>query len=87
MNLAMPPPIIVELVPYSPFWPEAAQREIEQITHAIGTALYGVHHIGSTAIPGLAAKPIIDLMPVVADISLMADAVPALELTNISNIR
>ena len=75
----MPPPIRVEIVPYSATWPEGAKREIELIAHALGTVIHGVHHIGSTAIPGLAAKPIFDLMPVVADISLIDDAAPALE--------
>ena len=51
----MPPPIRVEIVPYSEAWPESARREIEQLTGALGAALCGVHHIGSTAIPGLAA--------------------------------
>jgi GrpB-like predicted nucleotidyltransferase (UPF0157 family) len=75
----MPPPISVEIVPYSADWPERARREIEQLTDALGPVLYGVHHIGSTAVPGLAAKPIFDLMPVVADISLIHDAAPILE--------
>ena len=75
----MPPPIRVEIVPHSAAWPESAQREIEQLTQALGPVLYGVHHIGSTAIPGLAAKRILDLMPVAADISLIDDAVPTLE--------
>ncbi len=75
----MPPPIRVEIVPYSAAWPEAAQREIEQLTLTLGPVLCGVHHIGSTAVPGLSAKPIFDLMPVSADISLVDDAVPTLE--------
>ena len=75
----MPPPIGVEIVPYSADWPESAQREIERLSDALGPVLYGVHHIGSTAVPGLAAKPIVDLMAVVADISLIHDASPILE--------
>ena len=48
----MPPPISVEIVPYSADWPERARREIEQLTDALGPVLYGVHHIGSPAVPG-----------------------------------
>jgi GrpB-like predicted nucleotidyltransferase (UPF0157 family) len=75
----MPPPIRVEIVPYSEEWPECAQREIERLTDALGSVLYGVHHVGSTAVPGLAAKPIFDLMPVAADMSLIDDAVAIFE--------
>jgi GrpB-like predicted nucleotidyltransferase (UPF0157 family) len=78
-STAMPPPIRVELFPYSAAWPEIAQREIEQLTHALGTVLSRVHHIGSTAIPGLAAKPIYDLMPVTADITLIDRVLPVFE--------
>ena len=75
----MPPPIRVDVVPYSAAWPESARRRIEQLTGQLDAVVYGVHHIGSTAVPGLAAKPIIDLMPVAADLSLIDDAVPVLE--------
>jgi len=75
----MPPPIRVEIVPYSADWPMTARREIEQLTDALGPVHAGVHHIGSTSIPDLAAKPILDLMLVAVDISRIDDAVPALE--------
>jgi GrpB-like predicted nucleotidyltransferase (UPF0157 family) len=75
----MPPPIRVEIVPYSAAWRESAQREIDQLTYALGPVLYAVHHIGSTAVPGLAAKPILDFMLVATEISLMDDALPILE--------
>lgn len=75
----MPPPIRVEIVSSSQDWPESARREIERLTDALGSVLYGVHHIGSTAVPGLAAKPIFDFMPVAADMSLIDDAMAVLE--------
>ena len=76
----MPPPIRVEIVPYSEAWPELAEREMEGLVRALGPVLCaGVYAIGSTAVPGLAAKPILDLMPVVADVSLLDEVLPILE--------
>lgn len=59
----MPPPIPVDLQPHSPAWQEAAAREAQRLAEALGPQLVTVHHIGSTAIPGILAKPILDLIP------------------------
>lgn len=64
----MPPPIPVVLAPYNVAWPEMAVRYSERL-QAVGSVLVEVHHIGSTSVPGLAAKPIIDLMPVVTNLT------------------
>ncbi|HEY4357427.1 MAG TPA: GrpB family protein [Acidobacteriaceae bacterium] len=61
----MPAPISVELRAHDPAWREQAASEIARIAPAFGSALLAIHHIGSTAIPGIRAKPILDLMPVV----------------------
>ena len=61
----MPPPIPVELRQHDPCWAENARREAARLTAAIGEVIVAVHHVGSTAIPGIRAKPILDLMPVV----------------------
>ena len=63
----MPPPIPVELSPYRPEWPQMAARYVEDL-RTLEPIVVTVHHIGSTSVPGLAAKPIIDLMPVVTDL-------------------
>ncbi len=60
----MPPPIRVELVHYDAAWPAMAADLMGQL-RALGEFIVDVHHIGSTSVPGLSAKPIIDLMPVV----------------------
>jgi GrpB-like predicted nucleotidyltransferase (UPF0157 family) len=60
----MPPPIPVTLVAYDPDWPAVATSHAERL-RVLGPILVAVHHIGSTSVPGLAAKPIIDLMPLV----------------------
>lgn len=64
----MPPPIPVVLADYHPDWPRIAAGYAEQLK-IIGPTLLSVHHIGSTAVPGLAAKPVIDLMPVVGNLA------------------
>jgi GrpB-like predicted nucleotidyltransferase (UPF0157 family) len=64
----MPAPIQVILAAYNPKWPEIAVSHAERL-RVLGSTLVTVHHIGSTSVPGLAAKPIIDLMPLVTDLS------------------
>ncbi|UZW60096.1 GrpB family protein [Lysobacter enzymogenes] len=61
----MPPPIRVELVPHDPRWAQAARERALALAAAIGPTLVDVHHIGSTVIAGIRAKPVLDLMPVV----------------------
>jgi GrpB-like predicted nucleotidyltransferase (UPF0157 family) len=65
----MPPPFIVELVPHDPRWASDAASEVERLARALGAVLVAAHHVGSTAVPGIVAKPILDLMPVVTDLT------------------
>ncbi len=59
----------VRLAPYDPTWPDAFERERAALAEAIGEwAVGGIHHVGSTAVPGLAAKPVIDILVGVADL-------------------
>ena len=48
-----------------PHWPTRAAAEIAIWSDVLGDALIACHHIGSTSVPNLAAKPVIDLLPVV----------------------
>jgi GrpB-like predicted nucleotidyltransferase (UPF0157 family) len=59
---------IVEVCNYNPDWPKQFQLEAERLKNLFGDELLAVHHIGSTAVPGLQAKPVLDLLPVVRDI-------------------
>lgn len=61
-------PIPVILAAYNADWPQMAARHAERL-RVLGPTLIAVHHIGSTAVPGLAAKPIIDLMPLVNELA------------------
>ena len=56
----MPEPVII--VEYNPQWPIMYEEEKAKILGAIGRKITAIEHIGSTAIPGLGAKPIIDIM-------------------------
>ncbi len=69
----------IELLPYDPEWPHRYEREAERVTGVLGDRALRLEHVGSTSIPGLAAKPIIDMLLVVADSSAEADYVPAME--------
>ena len=55
----------ITVVPYDPAWSGLYEAEAQAIAGVLGQRLTAIHHIGSTAVPGLAAKPVIDIMPVV----------------------
>ena len=55
----MPP---IQVIPYDPAWPDEFSREASNITRALGSFAITLQHIGSTSIPGIWAKPIIDLL-------------------------
>lgn len=59
---------IIQVVPYNPEWVLQFQQEAQKIQSALGDNCVKIHHVGSTAISGLWAKPIIDMIPVVKDI-------------------
>ena|SRR5579871_3414027 len=65
----MPEPIPVVLAPHSADWASGAHREADRLAAALGENLIEIHHIGSTSIPGIRAKPILDLMPIVRDLA------------------
>ncbi len=69
----------ITLVEYDHAWPENFAREAKRIKAALGKRALMVEHIGSTAVPGLVAKPIIDILLVVADSADELSYVPALE--------
>lgn len=59
---------MIRVVPYDTEWPHLFLEEAKRIKHALGNNCLEIHHIGSTAVPGLSAKPVIDMLPVVKDI-------------------
>ena len=59
----------VVVVDYTPLWKKSFQEEALRIRIVLGKNLDAIYHIGSTAVPGLKARPVIDIMPVVQNIS------------------
>jgi GrpB-like predicted nucleotidyltransferase (UPF0157 family) len=71
-------PSLYTFTDYSTDWPSAFETEAERLRALFGDELVAVHHIGSTSVPGLAAKPIIDLLPLVRSIAAVDDRTPLL---------
>lgn len=69
----------IVLAEYDTGWPQRFERERKRILTALWAVAIRVEHIGSTAVPGLAAKPIVDVLVTVADPDDEAAFVPALE--------
>jgi GrpB-like predicted nucleotidyltransferase (UPF0157 family) len=67
------------IVDYDPQWHELFEREAGRIRRVLGSRALQIEHAGSTSVPGLAAKPIIDILLAVADSADEAAYVPAME--------
>ena len=68
----------VEVVEHDPRWAAMFQRERERLSTALGALAVAIEHVGSTAVPGLAAKPVLDIMVGVEHTPLPEDALRAL---------
>lgn len=69
----------IRIVDYDPDWPEKFQSQAGMIASALGGSALRIEHIGSTSVPGLAAKPIVDILVVVADSTDESAYLPQLE--------
>ncbi|HEV8403692.1 MAG TPA: GrpB family protein [Candidatus Limnocylindrales bacterium] len=69
----------IHLADYDPAWPIRYAREAESIRATLGDRALLIEHVGSTSVPGLAAKPIIDIVLAVADSADEAAYVPSME--------
>jgi GrpB-like predicted nucleotidyltransferase (UPF0157 family) len=69
----------IHIAEYDPAWPRLYEREATRIGGALGPAALRIEHTGSTSVPGLAAKPLIDIVLVVADTRDEGAYVPPLE--------
>ncbi len=77
-----PPEVLdgpIRLAEYDSAWPQLFEREAARIRAALGGRAKLIEHVGSTAVPGLAAKPRIDIVLAVADSSDEASYVPSLQ--------
>lgn len=71
--------VTLVIADYDPTWPDRFDELGTRIRSALGDVALSVEHIGSTSVPRLAAKPVIDVLVVVADIDDEGTYVPALE--------
>jgi GrpB-like predicted nucleotidyltransferase (UPF0157 family) len=70
---------MVTVVPPDPAWPARFEAEARRLRALFGDELLEVHHVGSTSVPGLWAKPIVDLQPLVRSVERLAAFRPAAE--------
>ena len=75
----MLPPYAVRLLPHDPSWAELANGEANRLLKETGSLFSEISHVGSTSIPGIAAKPIVDLVAVAASLDLLDKARPVIE--------
>ena len=67
----------IEVVPYDPSWPAWFEGEQARLRSALGETAVAIEHAGSTAVPGLAAKPVLDIVMTAAPFPLPEDAIAA----------
>jgi len=79
LRVGDPPPRTITVVPYDPAWPGAFEAVAGRVRAALGGRVLALTHIGSTSVPGLAAKSVIDIDLTVADSADEAAYVPDLE--------
>jgi GrpB-like predicted nucleotidyltransferase (UPF0157 family) len=65
----VPPQRRVYLLPHDPAWADLAREHMAPVAEILGPLLVEWHHIGSTSVPGIYAKPIIDLLPLVTSVA------------------
>ena len=66
------------LIPYETSWPEAYRSESLRLREAVGSDIVRISHIGSTAVPGLTAKPTIDILLEIEPDTYLPACLPAL---------
>lgn len=69
----------IEIVEYDADWPASYEAAAEELRHALEHWLMAIEHVGSTAVPGLAAKPVIDIQAGVTSLDHSAAIVAAVE--------
>src|SRR5215831_19254608 len=79
MGRPVPQFVPIRIVDYDPQWPQLYEREVARVRSALGDRVLLLEHVGSTSVPGLAAKPRIDMLLVIANTADEPAYVPALE--------
>lgn len=76
----------IAIVPYDHAWPTAYEQLAATVKAALGTAVLGLEHVGSTSVPGLSAKPTIDIDLTVADNTDEQAYIPKLEARGFTHV-
>jgi GrpB-like predicted nucleotidyltransferase (UPF0157 family) len=69
---------MIRLEPYDPAWPARFEEEAAALREAFGTLALRIEHVGSTAVPGMLAKPVIDIQVSVESLSSLVPFMPAM---------
>jgi GrpB-like predicted nucleotidyltransferase (UPF0157 family) len=75
----------VSITAYDPSWPALFSAERTRVEAALGDVVSRTEHFGSTAVPGMAGKPIVDLLVGVTDLRAAAGRIPSLETLGYEN--
>lgn len=78
-DMSEPPQRLTEVAAPNPAWARQYEVEAQLLRLVFGLELVAIHHVGSTSIPGIYAKPIIDIMPLVRDIDVVDSFNPVME--------
>lgn len=70
---------LVRLIPYDPAWKGLFEQEKARLAQSIGHLVLDIQHVGSTAIPGGIAKPIVDIAIAIPNVKTLQTCVPLLE--------
>jgi GrpB-like predicted nucleotidyltransferase (UPF0157 family) len=74
----------IEVVAYDPGWPERYERWRTRLARELGRVAWRIEHVGSTAVPGLPAKPVLDIQVSVPDLGDESAYVPAIERAGVA---
>lgn len=74
----------VEVVPYDPAWPSRFAAWRDRLARVLGAAALQIEHVGSTAVPGLPAKPVVDIQVSVVDVEDEASYAPHIERAGVA---
>lgn len=69
----------ITITEHDPSWPSLFESERERVHEALGEVVTRIEHFGSTAVPGMAGKPVVDLLVGVTDLALASERVRVLE--------
>jgi len=72
-------PVVLALEPHQNSWAQDFETEATQVRDALGSALTELHHIGSTAVLGIVAKPIIDMLAEVTSLAALEERSPQIQ--------